>query len=38
VIQDVMVVGEYGLMSVMTDPTGATFALWEAKNPVQGGD
>lgn len=38
VIQDVMVVGEYGLMSIMTDPTGATFALWEAKNPVQGGD
>lgn len=38
VIQDVMVVGEYGLMSVITDPTGATFALWEAKNPVEGGD
>jgi hypothetical protein len=36
VIQDVMVVGEYGLMSIMTDPTGATFALWEAKNPIQG--
>jgi predicted enzyme related to lactoylglutathione lyase len=38
VIQDVMEVGEYGRMSVMTDPTGATFALWEAKSPVAGGD
>jgi hypothetical protein len=38
VLQDVMEVGEYGRMSVLTDPTGATFALWEAKNPVPGGD
>ena len=38
VIQDVMEVGEYGRMSVMTDPTGATFAMWEAKSPVAGGD
>lgn len=33
VIQDVMEVGEYGWMSVITDPTGATFALWKAKQP-----
>lgn len=38
VIQDVMEVGEYGWMSVITDPTGATFALWKPKSPVQGGD
>lgn len=29
--EDVMEVGEYGWMSVVTDPTGATFALWKAK-------
>ena len=29
--QDVMEIGEYGWMSVITDPTGATFALWKAK-------
>lgn len=29
--QDVVAVGEFGWMSVITDPTGATFALWEAK-------
>ena len=34
--QNVMEVGEYGWMSVITDPTGATFALWEAK--ISGGD
>lgn len=29
--QEVMEVGEYGWMSVITDPTGATFALWKPK-------
>ena len=29
---EVMEVGSYGLMSVLTDPTGATFALWQAKS------
>jgi len=24
-------------MSVMTDPAGATFALWQAKTPEQSG-
>lgn len=38
VLQDVMEVGEYGWMSVMTDPAGATFALWQAKPPAAGGD
>lgn len=37
VVQDVMEVGDYGWMSVMTDPTGATFALWQAKTPEQSG-
>jgi hypothetical protein len=36
VLQDVMEVGEFGWMSIITDPTGATFALWKAKNPQQG--
>lgn len=31
VIQDVMEVAEYGWMSIIADPTGATFALWKAK-------
>lgn len=31
VCQDVMEVGEHGFMSVLTDPTGATFALWQQK-------
>lgn len=31
VIQEVMEVGEYGWMSVITDPTGATVALWKPK-------
>ena len=31
VVVDVMEVGEYGTMSVITDPTGATLALWQAK-------
>jgi hypothetical protein len=37
VLQDVMEVGDYGWMSVISDPTGATFALWKAKDPGQGG-
>lgn len=28
---DVMEVGSYGSMSVFTDPTGATLALWQPK-------
>jgi hypothetical protein len=31
VVQDVMEVGEYGTMSVITDPTGATIAMWQPK-------
>jgi uncharacterized protein len=31
VVVDVMEVGEYGTMSVVTDPTGATVAMWQAK-------
>jgi len=31
ICENVMEVGEYGWMSVLTDPTGATFALWKAK-------
>lgn len=31
VVVDVMEVGEYGSMSVITDPTGATIAMWQAK-------
>jgi predicted enzyme related to lactoylglutathione lyase len=31
VVVDVMEVGEYGSMSVITDPTGATVAMWQAK-------
>lgn len=30
---DVMEVGTYGWMSVLTDPTGATLALWQNKTP-----
>jgi uncharacterized protein len=37
VLQDVMEVGEYGWMSVMIDPTGATFALWQAKASAEAG-
>ena len=28
---DVMEVGDFGLMSVITDPTGATLAMWQEK-------
>ena len=31
IAQDVMDVGEYGRMSVIIDPTGAAFAMWESK-------
>jgi predicted enzyme related to lactoylglutathione lyase len=31
VVLDKTEVGEMGWMSILTDPTGATFALWEAK-------
>src|SRR6266536_5574354 len=32
ILQDVMDVGEYGSMSIIRDPTGATLALWKAKS------
>jgi len=31
VVADVMEVGDYGTMSVITDPTGATLAMWQPK-------
>jgi uncharacterized protein len=31
VVADVMEVGEYGTMSVITDPSGAALALWQPK-------
>jgi uncharacterized protein len=31
VVVDVMEVGDYGTMSVITDPTGATLAMWQPK-------
>ena len=31
IAQDVMDVGGYGRMSVIIDPTGAAFAMWESK-------
>lgn len=31
VLQDVMKVGDFGSMSVIRDPTGATLALWQAE-------
>lgn len=34
ICQDVMQVGDVGSLSVITDPTGATFALWEPKTPM----
>ncbi len=33
VLMDVTEVGEFGWMSVITDPTGATLAMWKPKNP-----
>jgi uncharacterized protein len=38
VLQDVVEVGDYGWMSVMRDPAGATFALWQPKPGAGGGD
>ena len=32
VVVDVMEVGEHGTMSVITDPTGATLAMWQPKS------
>ena len=31
IVADVMEVGEFGWMSVITDPTGATLAMWQPK-------
>ena len=31
VVQEVMEVGNHGWMSIIVDPTGATFALWKGK-------
>ncbi|MGV8894673.1 MAG: VOC family protein [Burkholderiaceae bacterium] len=31
VVQEVMDIGEHGWISVIVDPTGASFALWQAK-------
>jgi predicted enzyme related to lactoylglutathione lyase len=33
VLQDVIAVGDFGLMSVIRDPAGATIAMWQ---PVGG--
>jgi len=33
VVLDVTQVGEFGWMSVITDPTGATIAMWRPKTP-----
>jgi uncharacterized protein len=33
IVVDVMEVGEYGIMSVIADPTGATLAMWQPKTP-----
>ena len=32
VVVDVMEVGDYGTMSMITDPTGATLAMWQPKS------
>ena len=37
VCQDVMEVGEHGWMSIITDPTGATLAMWKSKMPQSKG-
>ena len=34
---DVTEVGDFGWMSVFTDPTGATLALWQPKQPQNQG-
>jgi uncharacterized protein len=33
VLLDVTEVGEFGWMSVVTDPTGATLGMWKPKSP-----
>ena len=33
VLVDAMEVGTFGWMSVITDPTGATIAMWKPTNP-----
>jgi uncharacterized protein len=33
VVVDKIEVGDFGYMSVLVDPTGATFALWQSKRP-----
>jgi hypothetical protein len=33
VLQEKMEVGSYGFMSLISDPTGAVFALWQPKAP-----
>jgi hypothetical protein len=33
IVMDVTEVGEFGWMSVITDPTGATLAMWQPKKP-----
>jgi uncharacterized protein len=32
VVKDVTEVGQFGSMSIITDPTGALLAMWQAKN------
>jgi predicted enzyme related to lactoylglutathione lyase len=36
ICQEVMEVDGYGWLSILNDPTGATFALWQAKAVEQG--
>lgn len=36
VVQDVMEIGDYGWMSVIIDPTGATLAMWQEKQGAPG--
>jgi len=31
IVTDVMEVGDFGTMSIITDPTGATLAMWQAR-------
>lgn len=31
IVQDKTEVGQFGWMTILTDPTGATFALWQPK-------
>jgi uncharacterized protein len=36
VVREVSAVGEMGWMSIITDPTGATLGMWQAKMPIDG--